>query len=128
VPVTLSQPTGTTGVKVNIPNVKTGTNKEGTPKTFESEIFKIASGLWRVSWESKTPNKNNRVVCQVFRCGGNDPASVSKVPSAHVASFPGTTGGQVLRTGPGNYWIRVSGVSEATAKVEEAVTKKPAGP
>lgn len=91
----------------------------------ESNVFKISSGVWRVTWEAKQGDKGSRATISVMRCGGNAPDATSKTPSAQVASYTTPTGVQILRTMPGNYWVRVSGVADCTVKVEEAVPRKP---
>jgi endonuclease YncB( thermonuclease family) len=91
----------------------------------ESEVFKITTGAWRVSWEAKIGNKTNQIIFQVFRCGGNSPDSTSKSPSSQVVSYNAAKGAQVLRTMAGNYWVKVTGSIDASMTIEEAYPKSP---
>lgn len=90
----------------------------------ESQVFKITTGAWRVSWEMKTAVKGSRPMIQVLRCGTGQTDTTVKTPSTQVISSTQAVGGQVLRTAPGNYWIKVGGTTTATVKVEEATKKE----
>jgi hypothetical protein len=95
---------------------------DSTSAALESNIFKITSGVWRVTWETKAEKAHLNVT--VFRCGGKSPDSPSKVGSSQVASYLGLSGAPILRTMPGSYWIRFMGAANVTVKVEEATPKK----
>jgi hypothetical protein len=106
--------------------------KEDTgPKNYESQTFTIASGVWRLSWEAKVENPSSRISFQVFRCTAPPPNPAAKAgnkgsdkqPASQIASSFALTGAQPMRTGPGRFWIKVSGATEVTVKVEEAVLK-----
>lgn len=101
-------------------------NGTGDSNDMDCEPFKIASGVWRISWEAKAADKYTRVGVQVSKCQSAD--APNKKSAQQVASFSSATGVQVLTTGPGAYWIKISGVSEATVKVEAMVRTTAAPP
>ena len=90
----------------------------------ESQVFKTTSGVWRLTWNGKPEQPNARLVVQVLRYGGNQPDSTDKVPSSQVFYCAQPAGNQVLQTAPGNYWIKITNTTTATAKVEEAFRKE----
>ena len=98
------------------------TAENSTSSNLESNIFKISSGVWRLTWETKAEKAHLAVT--VYRCGGNSPDSASKAGSSQVASYTANTGAPILRTMPGSYWIRAMGAADVTVKVEEATPKK----
>ena len=71
----------------------------------ETETFQVPSGIWRVSWNCKPPKAGFRVLLNVYRV---DEKWSSRVSSHHVATLKGESGSSVLRTGPGEYWIKLS--------------------
>lgn len=94
---------------------------DDTSANLESNIFKITSGVWRLTWETKA--ENARLNVTAFRCGGK-PDSPSTMGSSQIASYTANAGAPILRTMPGSYWIRVIGAANVTVKVEEATLKK----
>jgi endonuclease YncB( thermonuclease family) len=92
-----------------------------TPGFLESQIFKISSGVWKVTWEpASNAAKTGRVMIQVYRCAGNTADTAAKFPASQAATFSGPAGNQVLRTMVGSFWLRVTSGGGTTVKVEEA--------
>jgi endonuclease YncB( thermonuclease family) len=131
IPVTLTKSAGASSA---VQNAMSYANKGGggggygnyaaSGNSAESDVFKVSSGMWRVQWEAKLPEgRTARVTVQVLHCGVNKPDATAKTPSTQVFSSGDAVGGTVLRTMPGNYWIKVIGSTEVNAKVEEAVQK-----
>jgi hypothetical protein len=96
----------------------------GVSNTLESQLFKITSNVWRFSWEAKLSESSNRVMFQVYRYTGNQPDGGAKLPSMPIGNLAGLTGGRVMSTGPGVFFLKVIGAGEATVKVEEQAKKE----
>jgi len=72
----------------------------------ETRTFTVPPpGIWRVTWTCEPPKAGFRVLLNVYRV---DDKWQSRVSSHHVATLKGTRGQQVLRTPPGNYWLKLS--------------------
>ncbi|MBE3096843.1 MAG: hypothetical protein IMZ44_06885 [Planctomycetes bacterium] len=95
---------------------------DDTSANLESNLFKISSGVWRLTWETKAEKAH--LTMTVYRCGGNSPDPASKAGSSQIATYSANTGSPILRTMPGSYWIRAFGAADVTVKVEEATPKK----
>jgi hypothetical protein len=130
--VTLAKPdhSGSTSVGKGLSRIAgLDTNNDATPAFLESQVFKISSGAWKVTWETASNTaKTGRVMIQVYRCTGNTADTTAKLPASQVATFSGPAGSQGLRTSVGSYWLRVTGGGSSTIKVEEAYpAAKPGG-
>lgn len=124
IPVSMARKAvSTTGTRVNIPGV--GGGGGGTNNNMESDIFKVTTGVWRVTYEAKPVDKNIRVSVQINRCQNQD--TPTKGAGMQAAMYSGEKGMQGLRTAPGSYWIKASGTTDVTVKVEELVRKAGAG-
>ncbi len=95
------QPTKWTPVSISAAKVRKGGMQGAETQTFAVP----APGIWRVTWKCEPPKTGFRVLLNVYRV---DEKWQTRVSSHHVATLKGTTGQQVLRTPPGNYWIKLS--------------------
>ena len=102
-----------------------GSSSGSTANTsLESQLFKVTGNTWRFQWQAKGVEHANRVTVQVWRYTGNQPDGGSKMPASSILNLTGLTGGQVMNTGPGHFYIKVTSVTEFTPKVEELIVKK----
>jgi endonuclease YncB( thermonuclease family) len=96
---------------------------EGGMQGAETGTFQVPSGIWRVSWNCKPPKAGFRVLLNVYRV---DEKWSSRVSSHHVTTLKGESGSSVLRTGPGEYWIKLACSAEVEGiKVELGEPSKP---
>ena len=84
-----------------------------------SQTFKLTSEEWRIQWDLKPARIGLPIQVHIYRV---DETWTVKTSSVHVASFTGSTGAKMMRSRPGDYWIRLVGCGDMNVKVEE---KKP---
>jgi hypothetical protein len=82
-----------------------------------SRTFKLTSEEWRISWDLRPARIGLPIQVHIYRV---DETWTVKTSSAHVASFTGNTGAKMMRSRPGDYWIRLVGCGNMkNVRVEE---------
>jgi endonuclease YncB( thermonuclease family) len=81
-----------------------------------SKTFKLTSPEWRISWDLRPARIGLPIQIHIYRV---DETWVVKTSSVHVASFTGNTGAKMMRSRPGDYWIRLVGCGDMNVKVEQ---------
>ncbi|MCX5682203.1 MAG: hypothetical protein NT049_00755, partial [Planctomycetota bacterium] len=123
IPVSMARKTAnnnnTGGMRVAVPGMNGG---GGANNIMESEVFKVTTGVLRITYEAKPVDKNSRVSVQINRCQNQD--TPSKNAGMQVAMYNGEKGMQGFKAAPGSYWIKASGTTDVTVKLEELVRKE----
>jgi len=90
--------------------------KELTPMSCRSLPFAITSGMCRITWNLQPWRVGSPVSTSLLRY---DERYTVPTTSMTVVSFKGTSGSQILRLPPGQYWFSINGSTEVSIKVEE---------
>lgn len=85
------------------------------PLQCESNTFKITYPEWRISWSMTPVRTRALILLNIYRV---DEKWETRNSSHHVQTLKGPSGGQALRSKPGDYWIRVTQSSKLNVKVE----------
>lgn len=111
-------PTKTHGAPSGSPGTwREVTVPKGTADTLscESGVFKIPNEVWRITWDLKPARVGGHVLINVYRV---DDQWQTKMSSTHVAGFSGLSGVQVVRSKPGDYWVRITASTTPGFKIE----------
>jgi endonuclease YncB( thermonuclease family) len=82
----------------------------------ESGTFQIPGPEWRLSWSLSPVRRGGIVILNILRV---DDEGKTRRSATLVASFSTVAGAQVMRSKPGNYYIRLTGTNELkTLKLE----------
>lgn len=87
-----------------------------TPMSWETKVFNLTTGIWRITWNLKPVRQGGHVVMNIYRV---DDKWEARISSTLVSSFQGPAGVEVHRSQPGRYWIRVTGSVDKNIKMEE---------
>jgi endonuclease YncB( thermonuclease family) len=81
----------------------------------ETGVFKIPNDIWRITWDLKPTRVGGHILLNVYRV---DEAWQTKMSSQHTAGVTGPSGVHVVRSKPGDYWVRITGSTSPGFKIE----------
>ena len=92
------------------------------PLRCQSDVFRVTSPVWRLSWDMKPVRTGAKILLHVYRV---DEKWEVRISSTHVRSLEGNRGSVLMRSRPGDYWI--AGVQSSRINVKVEVQEPVAG-
>ncbi len=85
------------------------------PLRCQSNVFRVTSPVWRLTWDMKPVRTGAKVFLHIYRV---DEKWETRISSTHVRSLEGNRGSVLVQSRPGDYWIAGVQSSRINVKVE----------